>query len=490
MSNSRVMKVCLALTLLSLILSGYLLTRVNALQPATASATSTASPMPSVLQPGSSAGGPPSLAPMLKTVLPAVVNIEITAKVPLQAPQAGTAPRDFHGAPEDGDGAAGAAPDEGDEPGEQVAHGIGSGVIIDAKAGYIVTNNHVVDDADTIKVKLKDDREFDAELVGKDAESDLAILRIKADNLTQLSLADSDRVQVGDYVVAIGSPFALNQTVTAGIVSAVGRDTPDGAEGIQDFIQTDASINPGNSGGALVNLSGELVAIPSQILSRSGGNLGIGFAIPTNLVKSVMKQLIAHGKVVRGKLGLGLQELNPDLVKAFGLKDTHGALITQVEPGSTGAQAGIQPRDVVLAADAHDILNIQQFHNYVATLSVGDHVTLKLLREGKPIERVVEVGKAPEKLVTADGKVMQSKLAGTVLSEVTDGKRRGLLVSAIDSRSLPARAGVRPGDVIVAIDSQPVSDLAALNTFLSTRKDQKLLLQLQREGRLLFLALQ
>ncbi|MDB5984978.1 MAG: DegQ family serine endoprotease [Nevskia sp.] len=434
---------------------------------------------PAVLGQVQTPTGPmPSLAPMLKNVLPAVVNIAVTSKVEVQNPlmQDPFFKRFFN------------VPDQA--PQEQEAQAIGSGVIVDAAKGYVVTNNHVIDQADSIKVKLNDDREYDAKLIGKDPESDLAVLQIKAEDLKQLAIADSDALQVGDFVVAIGSPFALNQTVTSGIVSALGRATPDGGDGIQDFIQTDASINPGNSGGALVNLKGELVGIPSQILSRSGGNMGIGFAIPTNLVKSVMTQLIATGSVNRGRIGIGIQPLNPQLAKAFGLKDTHGALVTQVTPGSPAAKAGIKVKDVIISANGREIVNAQQLHNTVGVLSVGDKINLKLIRDGSPKEISVEVGKAPEKVVAATGKVTKSKLAGVTLGEVTDGDSKGVQITAVDPASAAARAGLRPGDIIVAVNNKPIAGVDDFNSTAGSSKDGQLLLQVQRGNGMFFLVLQ
>lgn len=437
---------------------------------------------PAVLGQVQTPTGPmPSLAPMLKTVLPAVVNIAVTSKVEVQNPlMQDPFFKHFFNVPE-----------QQQEPQEQEAQAIGSGVIVDAAKGYVITNNHVIDQADSIKVKLNDDREYDAKLIGKDPESDLAVLQIKAEDLKQLPIADSDQLQVGDFVVAIGSPFALNQTVTSGIVSALGRATPDGGDGIQDFIQTDASINPGNSGGALVNLKGELVGIPSQILSRSGGNMGIGFAIPTNLVKSVMTQLIATGSVNRGRIGIGIQPLNPQLAKAFGLKDTHGALVTQVTPGSPAAKAGIKVKDVIISANGREIMNAQQLHNTVGVLSVGDKIKLKLIRDGEPKEISVEVGKAPEKAVAAaTGKVTKSKLAGVTLGEVTDGDTKGVQITAIEPNSAAARSGLRPGDVIVGVNNKAVASVDDFNSAATASKDGQMLLQVQRGNGMFFLVLQ
>lgn len=448
---------------------------------------------PSNVQDASSRIGVPSLAPMLKNVLPAVVNIAVTVKSSPEAQQLlGPGARRLFRGPDGAPQLQPNSPDAGQQGESDEGRSIGSGVVIDAVRGYIVTNNHVIDDAGAIKVKLKDDREFDAKLIGKDAASDLAVLQIEAKDLVQLSLADSDRIQVGDYVVAIGSPFALTQTVTSGIVSALGRDTPDGGDSIQDFIQTDASINPGNSGGALVNLKGELVGVPSQILSRSGGNMGIGFAIPANLVKSVMTQLIATGTVSRGRIGLGLQELTPQLAKVFGLADTHGALVTEVAPGAPAEKAGVKPRDVVVSANGHGIQTLQQLRNYVGSLKVGDRVTLKVIREGNSREIVVEIGTAPQKAVAEDGKVTISKLSGVTLEEVTDSNARGigLGVDTVESKSAAAHAGLRSGDIIVAVNNVPLTTIDELTDLIDKKKDARLLLHVRRHSEMLFVVLE
>ncbi|MGQ3056831.1 MAG: trypsin-like peptidase domain-containing protein, partial [Nevskia sp.] len=302
----------------------------------------------SLLAAPTATGQIPSLAPMLKGVLPAVVNIAVIGKAqPQQQNPLLNDPffRRFFDVPEN---------QQQQQQPREAPQGIGSGVIVDAAKGYVITNNHVVADAETIKVRLSDDRELDAKLVGTDPDTDLAVLKIEPKNLTALVISDSDKLEVGDFVVAIGSPFGLRQTVTSGIVSGLGRQGL--GEGYEDFIQTDASINPGNSGGALINLRGELIGINSQILSRSGGNIGIGFAIPTNLVKSVMTQLIENGSVVRGRIGIqGGQELTPELAKAFNVPGGKGALIGKVVPDSPAAKGGLQDGDIVIEANGKAI---------------------------------------------------------------------------------------------------------------------------------------
>lgn len=422
-------------------------------------------------------GQTPSLAPMLKAVLPAIVNISVTSKVEIQNPLMNDPffRRFFN------------IPDQQQQPQTQEAQAIGSGVIVDAEKGYVVTNNHVVDQADSIKVRLSDDREFTAKLIGKDADTDLAVLQIKAPNLKQLPLADSDKAEVGDFVVAIGSPFGLRQTVTSGIVSGLSRNGLGDGGGVEDFIQTDASINPGNSGGGLVNLKGELVGINSQILSRSGGNMGIGFAIPSNIVKNVMTQLIDSGSVSRGRIGIGGQQLTPELAKAFGLPDVHGVLVSQVTPGSPADKAGIKPQDIITQANGRDLTDMLQLKTTVQLLRVGDKVNLKLLRDGKPREVPVLVGKADAEKAEAD--VLHPALKGATFGPVTGKKgAKGVQVLTIDPRSAAARSGLRPGDVVVGVNRQPVESVSEFEK-LASNKDAQLLLQVERGNNAFFIVL-
>jgi serine protease DegQ len=265
----------------------------------------------------------------------------------------------------------------------------GSGVIVDARAGYVMTNGHVVEHADAIVVTLKDNRRFNAKLVGVDSGTDIALLKINGGNLTALAIGDSDRLQVGDYVLAIGNPFGLGQTVTSGIVSALGRSGL-GIENYENFIQTDASINPGNSGGALINLRGELVGIATAILAPSGGNVGIGFAVPINMAKEVMQQLVTHGEVRRGRLGVQVQDVTPDLAEAMRLNDVDGgAVVSQVEAGSAAKRAGVQAGDVILAVDGQRVRGASDLRNRIGLMPVGRNVDLTILREGA--ERTLSV---------------------------------------------------------------------------------------------------
>ncbi|WP_428313361.1 DegQ family serine endoprotease [Hydrocarboniphaga sp.] len=427
--------------------------------------------------------GLPSLAPMLRGATPAVVNIAVTSKAEssaqnplLQDPFF----RRFFDVPE--------------QQQEQESQAVGSGVIVDAAKGYILTNNHVVDQADTIKVRLVDDREFDAKLIGKDPDTDIALLQIKADNLKALVMADSDKLEVGDFVVAIGSPFNLRTTVTSGIVSGLGRQGM--GAGYQDFIQTDASINPGNSGGALVNLRGELVGIPSQILSRSGGNIGIGFAIPTNLAKLVMNQLTQYGTIERGRIGIGGQDLDPALAKAFGLATTRGAVINQILPGSPAEKAGLKSEDIVLRVNGREISTFQQLRNIVGLMRVGDKVDLDILRNGKPRTVTVTIGKSTELSAAEDGagtdaSKLHPALAGATfvaIDEATAKRLRtgGILVKDVAVGSAAAHAGLRPDDVILSVNRQPVTTIDQFSK-LAGPKATELLLHIQRGAGALFL---
>jgi serine protease DegQ len=309
----------------------------------------------------------PTLAPLLKEVTPAVVNIATKGHEAVNPLYNDPLFRRFYKVP------------EGAEQRETQA--AGSGVIIDAKAGYVVTNNHVIEKADEIVVTLKDNRQLDAKLVGSDPETDIAVLQVQGKNLTALEIGDSDALQVGDFVIAIGNPFGLGQTVTSGIVSALGR-TGLGIENYENFIQTDASINPGNSGGALINLRGELVGINTAIVGPSGGNVGIGFAVPINMARSVIQQLVAHGEVKRGRLGVEVEDLTPDIAEALHVEAPGGAVIKRVEPGSPARRAGLQAGDVVLAIDGRPVQSSSDLRNRVGLTAVGQTIQLTILRRG------------------------------------------------------------------------------------------------------------
>ncbi|MDD3762488.1 MAG: DegQ family serine endoprotease [Nevskiales bacterium] len=421
----------------------------------------------------------PSLSPMLKQVMPGVVNISVTGAVEVENPYGPMMNdpffRRFFGVP--------------DQPQEREFQSIGSGVIVDAKKGYVLTNNHVVDQAKQIKIRLNDDREFDAKLIGHDPETDLAVLQFEADNLVAVPMGKSSGLEVGDFVVAIGSPFNLRQTVTSGIVSALGRTGV--GDGLGDFIQTDASINPGNSGGALVNLRGELVGIPSMIFSRSGGNIGIGFAIPVDMARGIMEQLIEHGSVERGRIGITGQNLTPDLAKAFGLKDGRGAVVTRVMPDSPAEKAGVKSEDIIIEANGKSIDNFLELRNIVGLLRVGDTVELKVLRDGKRKTLKVKVGKDEDTVASGDN--LHPSLAGASFAPLDDGARnagvdQGIIVQDVVRGSPAARSGLRPGDIIVSVNRKPIDSMSTFSKLAS--KDGQLLLHVRRGQGGLFLLLQ
>ena len=435
-------------------------------------------PPPVIAQAPLNSNGMPSLAPMVKNVLPSVVNIAVSSKVQIQNPLMNDPLfRRFFNIP--------------DQPPEtEEAQAIGSGVIIDAEKGYIITNNHVVAQADKVKVRLNDDRELDAKVVGTDPETDIAVLQVKPDHLSALPLGDSDQLQVGDFVVAVGSPFNLRQTVTSGIVSALGRTTDLGDGGYQDFIQTDASINPGNSGGALVNLNGQLVGINAEIYTNSGGSIGIGFAIPINLIKTVMTELITTGKVERGRIGImGGQPITPELAKALKVPDGHGALVNRVIPGSPAEKAGLKAGDVIVEANGKPLHDFQQLRNMVGLMHIGDEVELKLIRDGKTRTATVRIGKPVAD--KAAGKDIVPKLKGATFGAVQDNSGvTGVEVVTVDPRSPAADAGLRKGDVIVAVNRQPVASVADFRKIVEAAGDNSLLLQVLRGDVGLFIVVQ
>jgi serine protease Do/serine protease DegQ len=329
----------------------------------------------------------PSLAPMIRKVSPAIVNIATRGTIHERGAVNPLLEDPFFRRFFD------AVPDSRlhDRPFQSA----GSGVIFDARNGYILTNAHVIESANEITVTLQDGRDLKAQIVGSDAPSDVAVLRVKAEGLSQIALGDSSKSEVGDFVVAIGNPFGLQHTVTSGIISGLSRSgiNPDGYE---DFIQTDASINPGNSGGALVNLRGELIGINTAILSRSGGNMGIGFAIPVNMARSVMEQLIRYGAVHRGQLGVNMSTVTPAIAHSLGLNDTSGALVTQVVEGSAAERAGIHAGDVITAVNGHAVKSNSELRNTIGLLKVGDKLEIGLLRDGKPLHVTAQLAESPD----------------------------------------------------------------------------------------------
>lgn len=410
-----------------------------------------ASPVFASLPPAVDGQPMPSLAPMLAKVTPAVVNISTKTHVRVRDPYFDDPLfRQLFG----GSGM----------PRERVEQSLGSGVVVDAAKGYVLTNNHVVGGADDITVTLQDGRNLKAKLLGSDPDTDVAVLQIPAERLQALPIADSSQLRVGDFVVAVGDPFGLGQTATSGMVSALGRSGL--GKGIQNFIQTDASINPGNSGGALVNLRGELVGINSMIFTPSGGNVGIGFAIPTDLATGVMKQLLAYGKVRRGNLGVEVQDITPRIAKALGLKDTVGAVVTRINEGSPAENAGLQPGDVLTAVNGKPVRAAQDLRNAEGLLPLGAKAQLTVQREGTT--RNVEATVAAEKIATLDGAKVDKRLSGVTLSDLTpDQKSQGLYgvaLSGIRRGSAAAEAGLQDGDIVVAIGQRRITGVKGLPT--------------------------
>ena len=417
----------------------------------------------------------PSLAPMLERVTPAVVNISSKTHVRVATDPLLDDPffRRFFGVP--------------NLPRERVEQSLGSGVIVDASKGYVLTNNHVVQGADDISVTLHDGRTLKASVVGTDPDTDVAVIQIPAQNLTALAVADSAQLRVGDFVVAVGNPFGLGQTVTSGIVSALGRTGLKGL-GYQNFIQTYASINPGNSGGALVNLRGELVGINSAIFSPSGGNVGIGFAIPSNLAGNVMRQLVRSGTVKRGSLGVETQDLTPEIAEMLGTAPGKGAVVTRVQADSPADRAGLKPGDVVLALNDTSVSDEADLHNAEGLLPVGSEVKLKLLRDGKV--EMVSASLAAQELATADGQGLDPRLAGAAFVDLGERQRQqglgGASIARVAAGSRAEANGLRAGDVVVAVNQVELRDLKDLRALLTQRRPRQLLLTVGR-GRNAFL---
>ena len=399
----------------------------------------------------------PTLAPVLEGVTPAVVNISVSGKkvtkqaIPEQF-------RFFFG------------PDlPPDQIQEQPFQALGSGVIIDSDKGYVITNFHVIQEADEIKVTLKDGREFTAKKIGEDQQSDIALLQIKAKDLSQVKLANSDQLRVGDFAIAIGNPFGLGQTVTSGIVSALGRSGLN-IENLENFIQTDAAINSGNSGGALINLRGELIGINTAILGPNGGNIGIGFAIPSNMVKDLTDQIIKYGEVRRGVLGVMGGELTTDLAKAFGYDKQNGAFVSQVMSGSAADSAGIKAGDIIVSINDNPVRSFGELRAKVATMGAGKVVNLGIIRDGKPQTIQVTLKQSDE--MAAPAKSIHPALEGAKLENTKKGQQpQGVEVAEVAPKSPAAAIGLRKGDIIAGINRLRVNNMSDFSKAIKGRSD-------------------
>lgn len=413
----------------------------------------------------------PSLAPMLEKSMPAVVNISTTKNVQQRESPLLKDPflRHFFQLPKQQ---------------RQQKNSLGSGVIIDKNNGYVLTNNHVIDKADKIMVTLRDGRQLNATLLGTDPEADVAVIQIPAEHLTELPIADSNQLRVGDFVVAIGNPFGLGQTVTSGIISALGR-TGLGIEGYEDFIQTDASINPGNSGGALVNLRGEFIGMNTAILAPSGGNVGIGFAIPSNMAITLKKILVKHGEVKRGLLGVTTQDLSTDLVKAFDLKNTQGAVVSRVENGSAADIAGIETGDIIIALNNRQVKNSSQIRNVIGLMQIGDKITIGLVRDAEDKTVTAIIGQPLQAEIL--GAKLHRTLKDTLLTATNKKQPEGVLFAKIAQHSYAWRSGLRAGDIIVSANRYRVRNVEQLAQVIDPRR--ALVINIQRGSEAFYLVL-
>jgi Do/DeqQ family serine protease len=369
-----------------------------------------------------------------------------------------------------------------------VERGLGSGVIV-TRDGYILTNNHVVDGADSVKVDLPDHRTFTAKVVGSDAATDLAVVKIDAASLPTLVVGDSDAVKVGDVVLAVGNPLGIGETVTSGIISAKGRQTPTGDDGYQDFLQTDAAINHGNSGGALVNVVGELIGINSQILSPSDGNIGLGFAIPSNMAKHVMDELVTNGSVRRAKLGVTIQGISPDMAQAMNLSNTRGALVATVDAGSPAEKAGLKQGDVITQYNGKDVADNNQLRNAVGNTLPGTKVPVTALRDGRAEHFDVTLGTLEAPKASARGRSSGERSSEGRFGLGLQNDDKGVVVAELDPNGIAAESGLQEGDVIAKVDGKTVKSAAEVRAALDRKDGKPSLLVVERDGRSLFLTL-
>lgn len=420
----------------------------------------------------------PSLAPMLEQVTPAVVNIASEGRIKLRQNPLFADPffQQFFNLP--------------NRPIERKTQSLGSGVIVDAGRGLVLTNNHVIENAVQITVTLHDGRQLAARLIGTDPDTDVALIEIPPENLTEVKQANSDQLRVGDFVVAIGNPFGLGQTVTSGIVSALGRSGL-GIEDYEDFIQTDASINPGNSGGALVNLRGELVGINTAIISQSGGNVGINFAIPINLAMHIANQLLDKGTVERGYLGIKAQDLDPDLADAFGLNSQRGAVIVNVLKDSPADKAGIRPGDIVVTVNNKNVRNAQDVINQIGLVPVGDRINFNIIRDGKKITLAALVGSTQTS--SGSARVVNRRLDGVTVGDIKEnnayyGRLNGVLVMDVERGSVAWNSGLRSGDIITSVNHETVANVKGFLQLVNNNNDP-LLLRIVRGNTAAFLVI-
>ena len=411
-----------------------------------------------------------SLAPLVKTVAPAVVNIRVSQTVKSRSPYDDEMFRRFFGAPN--------TPNNSRE-----VQSAGSGVIVDAKNGYILTNHHVVSGADKIQISLIDENTLDAEIIGSDPATDIAVLKVEAENLTDIDIGDSDQVEVGDFVIAIGNPFGLGNTVTSGIVSALGR-TGISSSGYEDFIQTDASINPGNSGGALVNMQGELVGINSAIISRSGGNVGIGFAVPSEIAQSIMSQLLDFGEVRRGLLGVSIHTIDEENAEILGVESKSGAMITAIEPGSAAEEAGLRVEDIIIRVNDERISNARDLQNAIGLKGSGERVTIEFIRQSNKLETNAVLGQ--QKIARQIGSDIHPGLVGAQFS--SSANKVGVEVTDVESGSPADQRGLEKGDLIVAVNRMRVENIQQLESI--AQNNDILYLMFERENRTLILRIQ
>lgn len=419
--------------------------------------------------------GIPTIAPLIEAVDDAVVNISVVSDRPTQTSPLFRDPffQPFLPPPE--------------EVPQQRQMSAGSGVIVDAQEGYVLTNNHVIENADKIRVVLRDNRRFDAELVGRDPATDIAVLRIDADNLTDIPLGDSEELRVGDFVVAIGNPFGLGQTVTSGIVSALGRSGIN-PEGYEDFIQTDASINPGNSGGALITLNGKLIGINTAIIApNGGGNVGIGFAVPIDMAMAVMDQLVEFGEVQRGRLGVMIQDFTPDLAEALGVDAGAGALVASVEPDTPAEQAGLAAGDVIIEVNGETVEGSADLRQKIGLRRPGEDVELTYLRGQERRKTDVQLADSGGTQTASREIGASDALAGVRLSQLDQshpawGNVEGVVVSDVAPGSRAASAGLQAGDVITALNMKAVDSLSAIDRALENASGA-LALSVWRDGR-------